>query len=88
MSVNLGHLITAMITPFDEHNRVNYEMAVTLGNHLIKNGTDCILASGTTGECPTLTHEEESLLFEVLVHELNAPIMAGTGSNCTAVGYL
>ena len=84
MSVNLGHLITAMITPFDEHNRVNYEMAVTLGNHLIKNGTDCILASGTTGECPTLTHEEEFLLFEVLVHELNVPIMAGTGSNCTA----
>ena len=80
----LGPLITAMITPFNPDESINYDEAIRITKHLVDTGTDCILLSGTTGESPTLTHDEEFALYRTIISELsNTPIMVGTGSNCT-----
>lgn len=80
----LGPLITAMITPFNPDESVNYDEAIRITKHLVDTGTDCVLLSGTTGESPTLTHDEEFTLYRTIISELsNTPIMVGTGSNCT-----
>ncbi len=78
-----GPLVTAMATPFDSSGDVDYKEAIRLAHYLIDNGTDMIVLAGTTGESPTLTHDEEFRLFEVIKKE-NIKVMAGTGSNSTA----
>jgi 4-hydroxy-tetrahydrodipicolinate synthase len=85
MQPKWGRLITAMVTPFNQNGEVDYKEAIKLGHHLVDNGTSTILLTGTTGESPTLTHEEEFTLFETMVKEFKgkAYIMAGTGSNNT-----
>ncbi|GBR76323.1 4-hydroxy-tetrahydrodipicolinate synthase [Candidatus Termititenax persephonae] len=74
-----------MVTPFKADGSVDYAEAVRLANHLADNGTDTVLLSGTTGESPTLTHEEEMILFREVKQGLGgkAKVMAGTGSNST-----
>ena len=83
--VALGRLFTAMVTPFDKKGDVDYKQALELTNYLIDHGTDTILLAGTTGESPTLTHDEEYQLFKYIKSEIGtrALIMAGTGSNST-----
>ena len=83
---NFGHLITAMVTPFKADMSINFDEAVRLANHLVDTGTDSIVLHGTTGESPTLSHEEEYELYRVVLEGLNgrAKIIAGTGSNSTA----
>jgi 4-hydroxy-tetrahydrodipicolinate synthase len=83
--IDFGNVITAMVTPFDKQGDVDYKKAIELANYLIDHGTDTILLAGTTGESPTLTHEEEYQLFKKIKSEIGtkALIMAGTGSNCT-----
>lgn len=80
-----GSVITAMITPFNEQGAVDYAEAVKIADYLVNNGSDTILLSGTTGESPTLTHEEEYILFKEIKNSIGkrAKVMAGTGSNCT-----
>lgn len=80
-----GPLVTAMVTPFDEDLKVNYAMAAELAEHLVKTGSTGVLACGTTGESPTLTHEEELELIRVVKDAVGgqAKVMAGTGSNST-----
>ncbi|MFC1751992.1 4-hydroxy-tetrahydrodipicolinate synthase [Thermoproteota archaeon] len=86
MEPKWGRLITAMVTPFTSKNEVDYKEAVRLGEFLVKNGSETLLLAGTTGECPTLTHEEEYELFKTMVQAFQgkAFIMAGAGSNSTA----
>ncbi len=80
-----GRLITAMATPFSANGNLNIAEALKLGDHLVATGTTTILLAGTTGESPTLTHDEEFELFAAFVKHFKgrAKIMAGTGSNCT-----
>ena len=80
-----GKVVTAMLTPFDSEGKLDLSLAGRLALHLIEHGTDTVLLAGTTGESPTLTHEEEAALFKhvVKVLEGRAKVMAGTGSNCT-----
>jgi 4-hydroxy-tetrahydrodipicolinate synthase len=80
-----GTILTAMITPFKENGTVDFDEAVKIANFLADNGTDTVLLAGTTGESPTLTHEEEYTLFKEVKKSLGkkAKVMAGTGSNCT-----
>jgi 4-hydroxy-tetrahydrodipicolinate synthase len=80
-----GHVITAMVTPFSDDGTVNYDEAARLALHLINHGSDTLILCGTTGECPTLTHDEELKLFSHIVTTVNgnAKVLAGTGSNCT-----
>ncbi|HHX87726.1 MAG TPA: 4-hydroxy-tetrahydrodipicolinate synthase [Firmicutes bacterium] len=82
----MGAVITAMVTPFDQEGKVDYQTAVELARYLSKNGSDAVILSGTTGESPTLTREEKLELFRQVVKEVGHEIkvIAGTGSNSTA----
>jgi 4-hydroxy-tetrahydrodipicolinate synthase len=83
--MSFGELITAMVTPFDEDNKVNLEEASKLMEHLIKSESDGILLAGTTGESATLTDEEKIGLFKFGVKRFKSKtkIIAGTGTNDT-----
>lgn len=83
--VNFGRVVTAMITPFKEDGRVNYDVAEKLAAHLVDRGTDTVLLCGTTGESPTLTQEEKYELFQTVQKAVagKAKVLAGTGSNST-----
>jgi len=82
----LGRLLTAMVTPFDEAGKVDYEQAKKLALALLNSGSEGVVVVGTTGESPTLIREEELRLFTEIksaVGERGA-VIAGTGSNSTA----
>ena len=80
-----GEVITAMVTPFNEKREIDFSATEKLAKHLVNTGSDAILVAGTTGESPTLTHEEEyELLYAVKgVVSGSAKIIMGAGSNCT-----
>lgn len=85
MRYNAGEIITAMITPFKEDLSVDFAALEKLVNHLIEDGTDAILVAGTTGETPTLSHEEEREIFTFVKKVVNGrvKIIMGAGSNST-----
>ena len=74
----------ALITPF-KNDKLDTENYLKLINFHIDNGTDGLVPAGTTGESPTLTHEEHQTVIELCVQEAKGkiPIIAGTGSNST-----
>lgn len=76
----------ALITPFDESGKVNFEKLKELIEFQIKNKTDALIICGTTGESATLTDEEhiEIIKFAVECAEKRIPVIAGTGSNDTS----
>ncbi len=76
----------AIITPFDENNKVNYKLLGEIIDDQIANGTDAIVICGTTGEGSTLDHVEHSntIKFAVDYTAGRIPVIAGTGSNDTA----
>jgi 4-hydroxy-tetrahydrodipicolinate synthase len=82
---SLGTILTAIVTPFDEQEKVNEESFVALMRHLAENGSDGFVVAGTTGEASTLTDEEQLALIELAVAERPAgkSIVAGTGTNDT-----
>jgi 4-hydroxy-tetrahydrodipicolinate synthase len=82
---DLGVILTAIITPFDEQLRVDADAFVSLMHHLAENGSDGFVVCGTTGEASTLTDEEHLGLVELAVRERpsGATIIAGAGSNDT-----
>ena len=59
----IGRLLTAMVTPFDSNGEVDYVQAKILANALTVSGSDGLVVAGTTGEAPTLSHEEKLRLF-------------------------
>lgn len=75
----------AIVTPFTEDNKVNYDKLAELLEFQIANKTDAIIICGTTGEGSTLDHEEhsEAIKFTVDVVNKRIPVIAGTGSNDT-----
>jgi 4-hydroxy-tetrahydrodipicolinate synthase len=83
--MNFGSISTAMVTPFDSRGNVDFSKTTKLINHLIDNGSDSLVVSGTTGESPTLTTEEKLALFKHVVKIVagRVPVIAGTGSNNT-----
>lgn len=78
-------LMTAIITPFDENDAINYDALEKLTNHLIETGSRGFVIGGTTGETPTLTHDEKIELYTRFGQIINGrvPVIAGTGSNNT-----
>ncbi len=82
---DLGAVLTAMVTPFDERNRVNEESFVALMRHLAEHGSDGFVVAGTTGEASTLTDEEQLGLIGLAVAERpeGKTVIAGTGTNDT-----
>lgn len=83
--MNIGNIATAMITPFHEDGSIHFEVVSEIIEHLIANGTDSIVVCGTTGESPTLSHDEKVALIHFVVKVVNKRItvIAGTGSNTT-----
>jgi 4-hydroxy-tetrahydrodipicolinate synthase len=82
---DLGAILTAIVTPFDDDLRVDEEAFVDLLRHLCAHGSDGVVVCGTTGEAPTLSDEEHLRLIELAVQERpdGATVVAGTGSNDT-----
>ena len=82
---DLGAILTAMVTPFDDRNRVNEESFVALMRDLADHGSDGFVVAGTTGEASTLTDEEQLGLIGLAVAERpeGKTIVAGTGTNDT-----
>jgi len=81
-----GQILTAMVTPFKDDLSIDFEACEKLVNHLIKTRTDTIVVAGTTGESPTLTHEEERELCRFVLNVKNGKckVILGAGSNSTA----
>ncbi len=77
--------IVALVTPF-ENNALNEDVYRNLIHYHLKNGTNGIVPGGTTGESPTLSHDEHRKIIEIAVKECNGkiPVVAGTGSNSTS----
>jgi 4-hydroxy-tetrahydrodipicolinate synthase len=80
--MSIGGILTAMVTPFDANGDVDEEAAVRLMQHLLENGSDGLVISGSTGEGATLTDEEKARLWKLAVSETpaEAMIVAGTGT--------
>ena len=76
--------IVALITPF-KNNKLDEECYISLIHHHIRNGTSGLVPAGTTGESPTLSHNEHERVIELCVKESKGkiPVIAGTGSNAT-----
>ncbi len=74
----------ALITPF-KNNKLDEEAYISLIHYHLKNGTSGLVPAGTTGESPTLTHEEHQKVIEICIREAKGkiPVIAGTGSNST-----
>jgi len=77
--------IVALITPF-ENNTLNEDVYCKLIHYHLKNGTNGIVPGGTTGESPTLSHDEHKKIIQLAVKECDGkiPVIAGTGSNSTS----
>ncbi len=78
-------LSIAMVTPF-KNDKVDYEALERNTEFLIRSGATCLVPVGTTGESPTLSHEEHEQVITTVVRAAHGrcKVMAGTGSNCTA----
>ena len=84
-----GEVITAMVTPFNSKREIDYNRAEELARYLMEHGSDAILVAGTTGEGPTLTHEEEfellSTVKRAVANKCKVIMNAGSNSTQTAV---
>ena len=74
----------ALITPFKD-NKLDEESYIKLIHFHMKNGTNGLVPAGTTGESPTLSHDEHQRVIDLCIKESNGkiPVIAGTGSNST-----
>ena len=82
----IGRLITAMVTPFDEQGQVDYGQAGKLANALLDSGSDALVITGTTGEGPTLSSKEKIRLYGEVKEAIGdrGHVIAGTTDNNTA----
>ena len=83
MTGRFGSVITAMVTPFDEKGALDIDAAVGLARWLTDNGSDGLVLTGTTGEGPVLTDEEDVELWRAVAEAVTVPVVAGTGTNDT-----
>ncbi len=81
----LGEVLTAIVTPFKADGSVDFERFRALASHLVENGSDGLVVTGTTGEAPTLSDDERFALYEAAVDEVGdrASVVAGTGTYST-----
>ena len=81
----LGEILTAIVTPFRPDGSVDLDRFRALASHLVENGSDGLVVTGTTGESPTLADDERFQLYEAAVDEVGdrASVVAGTGTYAT-----
>lgn len=79
----IGRLLTAMVTPFDDDGEINYKKARKLAKALINSGSDGLVIGGTTGESPSMSNDEKIRLFAEVKEEVGeqAAVIAGTTDN-------
>src|SRR3970040_1984854 len=84
--MEIGRLLTAMVTPFDRDGKVDYAQAGRLASALLDSGSDGLVVAGTNGEAPTLSHDEKLRLFAAAKEAVGGrgTVLAGTGTNDTA----
>src|SRR2546427_2016869 len=84
--MEIGRLLTAMVTPFDANGAVDYTRAKRLALALLDSGSDGVVLAGTTGESPTLSNDEKMRLFSEVKEALGSrgAVIAGTGTYDTA----
>ena len=78
-----GRVLTAMVTPFDADGALDLDGAAELARRLVDQGNEGLVIAGTTGESPTLTHDEQIDLVACVVDTVDVPVVAGAGSNDT-----
>ncbi len=78
----LGAILTAIVTPFKSDGSLDLEAFRRLARHLVDNGSDGLVVTGTTGESPTLSDDEKAALWGAAVEEVGdrATVVAGTGT--------
>src|SRR5919112_2857640 len=81
-----GRVLTAMVTPFTDDGKLDVDGAQRLAAHLVQHGHDGLVVSGTTGESPTVSDEEQVTVLRAVVEAIGdrAHIVAGVGTNDTA----
>lgn len=81
-----GRMLTAMVTPFNEDGSVDLDGVARVADHLVSNGNDGLVVSGTTGESPTTTTEEDGQILAAVKDAVGdrAKVVAGVGTNSTA----
>jgi len=81
-----GRVLTAMVTPFTADGALDLDAAARVAEHLVDNGNDGVVVSGTTGESPTTSVEEDGRLLRAVVEAVGdrATVVAGVGTNDTA----
>ena len=79
-SARFGRVLTAMVTPFDEHGELDLDGAVELARWLVAHGNDGLVLAGTTGEAPTLSDDEKVALWEAVREAVDVPLVAGSGT--------
>jgi len=86
MAVEIGRVVTAMATPFDEAGAVDYQRACQLASALVASGSDALVVTGTTGESPTLTTDEKLTLYREVRAAVGSsvPLIAGSTNYNTA----
>jgi 4-hydroxy-tetrahydrodipicolinate synthase len=86
MNAPFGRVLTAMVTPFTADGALDVDGAQRLAAHLVEQGNDGLVISGTTGESPTTTDEEKDTLLRAVVEAVGgrAQIVAGVGTYDTA----
>jgi 4-hydroxy-tetrahydrodipicolinate synthase len=82
----LGEVLTAIVTPFRDDGSVDLDVFHDLCEHLLDNGSDGLVVTGTTGEAPTLTDDERMALYAAAVDAVGdrGTVIAGTGTYSTA----
>ena len=78
-----GAVLTAMVTPFDADGNLDLDTAAELARWLVDHGNDGLVVTGTTGEGPVLTDEEEIEVWRAVRAAVSVPIVAGAGTNDT-----
>lgn len=78
----LGEVLTAIVTPFKRDGSIDLDSFRALARHLVDNGSDGLVVTGTTGESPTLADDERFALYEAALEEVGdrATVVAGTGT--------
>jgi 4-hydroxy-tetrahydrodipicolinate synthase len=81
-----GRLLTAMVTPFTDDGKIDVEGAQRLATHLVEHGHDGLVVSGTTGESPTTSDEEQLTVLRAVLEAVGdrVHVVAGVGTNDTA----
>ncbi|HEX2162215.1 MAG TPA: 4-hydroxy-tetrahydrodipicolinate synthase [Thermoleophilaceae bacterium] len=86
--MTVSGILTAMVTPFDSDGALAEESTARLVRHLLANGSDGLVLTGTTGEASTLSDDEKARIWDIGIEvsraeRPDAPVIAGTGSNDT-----